>query len=86
VIEDTGIVYPGNPPFVNQILKLVTQSHQQPGLPGLHAYENYVAAQVPYLWMPNAAYQISVISNKLKGVTAQDTTGHIYPEDWSLSG
>lgn len=86
VIQDTGIVYPGNPPFVNHILQLVTQSHKQPGLPGLHAYENYVAAQVPYLWMPNAAYQISVISKKLKGVTAQDTTGHIYPEDWTLSG
>jgi hypothetical protein len=36
--------------------------------------------------MPNAAYQISLISNKLKGMSAQDTTGHIYPENWSLSG
>jgi peptide/nickel transport system substrate-binding protein len=86
VIEDTGIVYSGNPQFVNNILKLVTTSHQQPGLPGLHAYENYVAKELPYLWMPNAAYQISVISKKLTGITAQDTTGHIYPEDWGLGG
>ncbi|HEY6538576.1 MAG TPA: ABC transporter substrate-binding protein [Candidatus Dormibacteraeota bacterium] len=86
LIEDTGIVYPGDPAFVNTILNLITTSHAQPGLPGLHAYENYVAKEVPYLWMPNAAYQISVISNKLKGITAQDTTGHIYPENWILGG
>jgi peptide/nickel transport system substrate-binding protein len=85
MLEDTGIIYPGNPAFVNEALKLVTDSHKQPGLPGLHEYENFMAKEVPFLWMPNAAYQISVISNKLKGVTAQDTTGHIYPETWSLS-
>ncbi len=86
LLVDTGIVYPGNPAFVTQALKLVVLSHQQPGLPGLYQYENYMATEVPYLWMPNADYQISVISNKLKGVVAQDTTGHIYPENWSLGG
>ena len=45
-----------------------------------------MAREVPWLGMPNAAYQISLISNKLKGMSAQDTTGHIYPENWSLSG
>lgn len=85
MVEDTGIIYPGNPAFVNTVLNLVTLSHQQPGLPGLYQYENYMAKELPFLWMPNAAYQISVISNKLKGISAQDTTGHIYPENWTLS-
>ena len=76
--------YPGNPPFISQASKLVTLSHQ-PGLSGLYQYENYLAVQLPYLWLPNAAYQISLISNKLNGITAQDSTGHIYPENWSLS-
>jgi len=84
LIEDTGIVYPGDPAFVKQILSRVTLSHQ-PGLQGLYNYENFVAKEVPFIWLPNAAYQISVISHKLKGISAQDTTGHIYPENWSLS-
>ena len=43
-----------------------------------------MAKQLPDLWFPNAAYQISAISTKLQGVKAQDSTGHIYPETWSL--
>ena len=43
-----------------------------------------VADQVPVLWFPNSAYQISAISSKLGGVTAQDSTAHIYPETWYL--
>ncbi len=38
----------------------------------------------PVLWFPNAAYQISAISPKLGGVTAQDSTAHIYPSSWYL--
>ena len=50
----------------------------------LYKYQEFLAKQVPDLWFPNAAYQISAISTKLKGVSAQDSTGHIYPETWSL--
>jgi peptide/nickel transport system substrate-binding protein len=47
-------------------------------------YQVYVAKQLPVLWFPNAAYQISAISSKLGGVLAQDSTGHIYPSTWFL--
>jgi peptide/nickel transport system substrate-binding protein len=49
------------------------------------AFDNYqkvVADQLPDLWFPNSAYQISAISPKLGGVTAQDSTAHIYPSTW----
>lgn len=85
LLEDSGYVYKGNPAFLQKALALVAPSHK-PGLSGLYSYENYMAKEVPSLWMPNAAYQISVISKNLKGISAQDTTGHIYPETWSLSG
>ncbi len=65
---------------------LIAQSHIGAGLGALQRYENYVAAQLPDLWLPNSDYQISVISSRLHGITAQDPTGHIYPEDWTLSG
>jgi peptide/nickel transport system substrate-binding protein len=50
----------------------------------LYRYQLLVADQIPVLWFPNSAYQISAISPKLGGVTAQDSTAHIYPSTWYL--
>ncbi len=49
-----------------------------------YKYQALVAKQLPVLWFPNAAYQISAISPKLGGVAAQDSTAHIYPSSWFL--
>jgi peptide/nickel transport system substrate-binding protein len=49
-----------------------------------YRYQIYVAQQIPVLWFPNSAYQISVLSPSLGGVTAQDSTAHIYPSYWYL--
>jgi peptide/nickel transport system substrate-binding protein len=48
----------------------------------LYKYQLLLAKQVPALWFPNSAYQISAIASKVGGVTAQDSTGHIYPQTW----
>ncbi len=64
---------------------LIAASHVAPGVSSLYQYENYAARELPALWMPNSVYQISVIKEAIKGITAQDATGHIYPEDWSVS-
>jgi peptide/nickel transport system substrate-binding protein len=48
----------------------------------LYRYQLLIAKQVPVLWFPNSAYQISAITSKVGGVTAQDSTGHIYPQTW----
>jgi peptide/nickel transport system substrate-binding protein len=55
-----------------------TSSSLQP----LYNYQLLVAKQVPVLWFPNSAYQLSAITSKVGGVTAQDSTGHIYPQTW----
>jgi peptide/nickel transport system substrate-binding protein len=52
------------------------------GIPALYAYENYVAKQLPGLWMPQTDTQISAVSTKLQGVFPQDPLENIYPEDW----
>jgi peptide/nickel transport system substrate-binding protein len=54
------------------------------GQAALYDYQMYLAKQLPVLWFPNAAYQISVISPKLGGVTALDSTAHLYPSYWYL--
>lgn len=59
----------------------------QTGGPGaLAAYERYVVQQVPEIWVPNLTYQLSMISNKLKGADAQNPYIGITPEDWHWQG
>jgi peptide/nickel transport system substrate-binding protein len=52
------------------------------GISAFHAYENYLAGQLPGLWMPQADTQISAVISKLRGVYPQDPLNNIYPEDW----
>jgi peptide/nickel transport system substrate-binding protein len=52
------------------------------GYPALYTYENYLAKQLPMLWMPQLDEQISAVNAKLKGVYPQDPEGNIYPENW----
>jgi len=52
----------------------------------LNTYQVLLADQIPVIWFPNSAYQISAISPKLGGVTAQDSTAHIYPSTWFQKG
>jgi peptide/nickel transport system substrate-binding protein len=48
----------------------------------LYDYENYIAKQLPDLWMPQFDYQISAVNSKLMGVLPQDPDSNIYPENW----
>jgi peptide/nickel transport system substrate-binding protein len=52
------------------------------GLQALYAYENYIAKQLPMLWMPQFDEQISAVSDKLKGAYPQDPLTNVYPELW----
>ncbi|HEY6495557.1 MAG TPA: ABC transporter substrate-binding protein [Trebonia sp.] len=52
------------------------------GTVGLSNYENYLADQVPVLWMPQPDYQISEISNKLQGTGPQSPIESLTPENW----
>jgi peptide/nickel transport system substrate-binding protein len=52
------------------------------GYPALYAYENYLAKQLPMLWLPQLDAQISAVSDKLQGTQPQDPDGNIYPENW----
>jgi len=43
----------------------------------------YAAQQMPFLWEPSYAYQISVISPHLHGALPQDPNLNLYPQNWS---
>jgi peptide/nickel transport system substrate-binding protein len=48
-------------------------------------YQNYLAKQLPVVFMPLPVYQLSLISSKLKGATPQIPILGLAPEDWRLS-
>ena len=48
----------------------------------LDQWQDFLARQVPMLWQPNGAYQLTEIASNLRGVTPQSTTLNINPENW----
>ena len=69
---------------VQQLIEGLTTENDTESIQTFYKYQALVAKQLPVLWFPNAAYQISAISPKLGGVVAQDSTAHIYPSSWFL--
>ncbi len=59
-----------------------TETNPTSSMQYMYQTQNAIAKDVPGLWFPNSAYQISAITNKVGGVTVQDSTGHIYPQTW----
>jgi peptide/nickel transport system substrate-binding protein len=48
----------------------------------LDSYENYIAQQLPFLWQPNADYELSEVRNTLRGVAPQNPFANLFPEYW----
>ncbi len=67
---------------VEALIKTIIAGSPAASTAAMSQYQLVVAKQVPVLWFPNSAYQISAISPKLGGVTAQDSTAHIYPSTY----
>lgn len=63
----------------------VTATHELPGLGPFYRYENYIAQQLPLLWLPTAPAQLSEVSGRLHGALPQDPNLNLYPQSWSLS-
>ncbi len=69
----------------NETTSLIHQSDGVAGVSALKHYDQYVAKQLPVLWIPNGDNQISVIKKDLTGVLPQDPNLNIYPELWRWS-
>jgi peptide/nickel transport system substrate-binding protein len=51
----------------------------------LDAFQNYIAAQLPNIWEPNADYTLVEVAKNLKGATPQNVFSNIFPEYWHFS-
>ena len=59
---------------------LIAATDHTPGT--LPTDENYLASNLPAIFMPKADYQLTEVQNKLQGVTPQEPTFNITPEAW----
>jgi peptide/nickel transport system substrate-binding protein len=61
---------------------MINQTLTSSDLSYMYSWENYLSPQLPVEWQPNAPYQITEVADNLKGVTPQETTLAITPENW----
>lgn len=54
-------------------------------LHSLYTYEDYLARQLPVVWMPVQYAQLAMINKDLKGTVPLDPLLEIYPEQWRWS-
>jgi peptide/nickel transport system substrate-binding protein len=71
----SGYSDPGDDSMINQTLA-------NGNLQNLYTWQDQLAKQLPLQWQPNAAYQITEVSNNLRGVLPQNPTLIITPENW----
>jgi peptide/nickel transport system substrate-binding protein len=51
-------------------------------LNALYQWQNFLSTQVPYVWQPNGVYEMTEVTDTLRGALPQSTTGNLNPEDW----
>ena len=64
---------------------LIEKTHSSSSVSALYAYENFMASQLPVLWQPVAAQQVSAVKDNLVGAYPQDPVLNIYPESWHFT-
>ncbi|MEV0829046.1 peptide ABC transporter substrate-binding protein [Nonomuraea rubra] len=63
--------------------KLIEKAQFSDDAAALQEYNDFLAKDLPVLWMPNPVYQISAYKSGLQGVEPQDPMNLMYFQDWS---
>jgi peptide/nickel transport system substrate-binding protein len=50
----------------------------------LFKYEDYLAKQLPVVWMPNGPYELVMYKSNLKGLVPQGVYDEVYPQDYAF--
>jgi peptide/nickel transport system substrate-binding protein len=70
-----------DPQAESDILATETSSNVQ----AMYTYEDYLAKNLPVIWMPVNYAQLNMINKNLKGTQPLDPLLQIYPENWRWS-
>jgi peptide/nickel transport system substrate-binding protein len=65
--------------------RLIAASTSSADHDSMKAYGDYLARELPVIWLPNPVYQISAIKKNVRGVT-QDPLAAMQPQRWSVGG
>jgi peptide/nickel transport system substrate-binding protein len=68
----------------NNIVATNVATTQANEITSLFKYEDYLAKQLPVVWMPNAPYLLTVYKSNLQGLIPQGVFDEIYPQDYSF--
>jgi peptide/nickel transport system substrate-binding protein len=61
---------------------LIQDTLNSSNLQYMYNWQNYLSAQLPVMWQPDADYQVTEVAGSLKGVTPQSPTLNLNPENW----
>ena len=61
---------------------LIDQTLTTNSLTPLYNWQNFLSTQLPFIWQPNGAYELTEVTDSLHGVLPQSTTGNLNPENW----
>jgi len=64
--------------------KLMANAEVSQSVKALYPLEDYLAKDLPVIWLPLQPYNLSAISSRLTGVDPQNTQGLITPEFWNV--
>jgi peptide/nickel transport system substrate-binding protein len=76
--------YYSSPVNDQNIAKTHTAPSQSAETTALFAYQNYLATQLPDVWLPTSPTQLTVYKSDLRGLVPQGVFAEIYPQDYSL--
>jgi peptide/nickel transport system substrate-binding protein len=62
--------------------KLISKTLTSGNLHVLYRWQDYLATRLPVMWQPNFPAALTEIADNLKGVTPQNPTLAITPENW----
>ncbi|GAE67806.1 oligopeptide ABC transporter [Cutibacterium acnes JCM 18909] len=65
--------------------ELIDASMRSNDRAALKTYNDYLAEDLPVLWMPNSVNRVSAWKSNIQGIDPQDPMLYLYPQDWTIT-
>lgn len=65
--------------------ELIEASMRSDDPKALQSYNDYLAEDLPVLWMPNPVNRVSAWKANIEGIAPQDPMLYIFPQDWKIT-
>ena len=62
--------------------ELIARTVSSDDLAALHDYQDFIAHQLPVIWVPNFPFRLLEVDKRLRGVEPLNPYGLLTPENW----